>query len=65
MSATNLKRSPSMPMLSDWLSGFAAPIAAARSSSSRPIPFASTVCSWRYQPMLSTPTWVMFPPKQP
>ena len=26
---------------------------------------ASTVSSWRYQPMLSTPTWVMFPPKQP
>jgi hypothetical protein len=28
-------------------------------------PVASTVASWRYQPMLSTPTWVMFPPKQP
>src|SRR4029079_11270806 len=64
-SATYLKRSPLMHIESDGLSGLAAPIAAERSSSSRPMPFASTVPSWRYQPMLSTPTWVMFPPKQP
>ena len=37
-SATCLKRSPLMPWLSDWLSGAAAPIATARSSSSRPMP---------------------------
>jgi hypothetical protein len=60
-----LEALPLMPIESDWLSGLAAPIAAERSSSSRPMPFASTVPSWRYQPMLSTPTWVMFPPKQP
>ena len=40
-------------------------MAAARVSNSRPMPFASTVCSWRYQAMPSTPTVVMFPPKQP
>ncbi len=42
-SATYLNRSPLMPIDSDWLSGLAAPIAAARSSSSRPMPSPSTV----------------------
>src|SRR6056297_272894 len=37
----------------------------ARSSNSRPMPPASTVCSWRYQAKPSTPTTVMLPPKQP
>ncbi len=37
----------------------------ARSSISSPMPSLSTVCSWRYQAKPSTPTCVMFPPKQP
>ena len=65
VSATSLKPSASSSNDSDWLSGTAAPISCARVSNSRPMPLASTVCSWRYHAMPSTPTAVMLPPKQP
>jgi hypothetical protein len=63
--ATTFKPSASSSIDCDWLYGTAALMAATHVSNSRPIPFASSVCSCRYQAMSSTPTVVMFPPKQP
>ena len=64
-SATTLNSSGSSATLCDCDSGWVPPRAAARCSSSMPMPCRSTVSSCRYQAMLSTPTWEMAPPKQP
>jgi len=65
LSATYLNMSALMASLGDCGSGLVAPMALARLSSSMPIPSQSTVPGRRYQAMLSTPTTVMLPPRQP
>src|SRR5262249_28585971 len=65
LSATTLNMSALMASLFDWGSGLVAPMAFARCSNSMPMPSQSTVFSRRYQAMLSTPTAVMLPPRQP